>query len=79
MDNQSSIGTASALIATGKGLPAFDKSMRTCDKRFERLRISQATEVQLIYGELIITAAGLGKSISGASGQGQCRSKIELI
>ncbi|HXT01277.1 MAG TPA: class I fructose-bisphosphate aldolase [Elusimicrobiota bacterium] len=57
--------TARALVADAKGLLAMDESNPTCNKRFERLRIPQTVEMRRAYRELLLTAPGLGGSISG--------------
>ena len=57
--------TANALVADDKGLLAIDESHSTCNRRFARLGIPQTVEARRAYRELLITAPGLGKSISG--------------
>ncbi len=59
------IATAGALVANDKGLLAMDESNPTCNRRFARLGIPQTVEARRAYRELIITAPGLGESISG--------------
>src|SRR5208282_4152246 len=63
---QKLIDTARTLVAGGKGLLAMDESNPTCDKRFAKLGIPQTAEARRAYRELIVTAPGLGESISGA-------------
>ena len=58
--------TAKAMMADGKGLLAMDESTGTCNKRFAKLGIPQTEEARRAYRELIVTAPGLGESISGA-------------
>jgi fructose-bisphosphate aldolase class I len=60
------INTAKALVAFDKGLLAMDESDPTCNKRFAKLGIPQTVEFRRAYRELIVTAPGLGESISGA-------------
>jgi fructose-bisphosphate aldolase class I len=60
------IETAKALLVDNKGLLAMDESTPTCDKRFAKLGIPQTEEMRRAYRELIVTAPGLGESISGA-------------
>ena len=60
------INTAKALVADDKGLLAMDESDPTCNNRFAKLGIPQTVEFRRAYRELIVTAPGLGKSISGA-------------
>ena len=59
------IDTAIALVADDKGLLAMDESNPTCNRRFAQLGIPQTVETRRAYRELIITAPGLGESISG--------------
>ena len=59
------IETARSLVAEDKGLLAMDESNPTCNKRFAKLGIPQTVGARRAYRELIITAPGLGKSISG--------------
>jgi fructose-bisphosphate aldolase class I len=65
MNAQALTGTARALVADGKGLLAMDESNPTCNKRFAALGIPQTEEARRAYRELIVTAPGLGQSISG--------------
>jgi len=58
--------TARAMVADGKGILAIDESNGTCNKRFEKLGIPQTQEMRRTYRELLITAPGIGKYISGA-------------
>lgn len=58
--------TARALMANDKGLLAMDESNPTCNKRFAKLGIPQTEAARRAYRELIVTAPGLGDSISGA-------------
>ncbi len=66
MNTQTLIDTASQLVADHKGLLAMDESDPTCNKRFAKLGIPQTAEARRAYRELIVTAPGLGESISGA-------------
>ncbi|MGO9314688.1 MAG: class I fructose-bisphosphate aldolase [Syntrophobacteraceae bacterium] len=66
MNTQKLIDTAMAMVAGDKGLLAMDESNPTCNKRFAVLGIPQAEEARRAYRELIVTAPGLGESISGA-------------
>ena len=66
MNTQILIDTASQLVADHKGLLAMDESNPTCNKRFAKLGIPQTAEARRAYRELIVTAPGLGESISGA-------------
>ena len=66
MNTQLLIDTAKAMVADDKGLLAMDESNPTCNKRFAKLGIPQTEEFRRAYRELIVTAPGLGESISGA-------------
>jgi len=66
MNTQLLIDTAKKLFADHKGLLAMDESNPTCNKRFAKLGIPQTVEARCAYRELIVTAPGLGESISGA-------------
>ncbi|OFE18371.1 fructose-bisphosphate aldolase [Humibacillus sp. DSM 29435] len=64
-DLSSLAGTAQLLVAGDKGLLAIDESIPTCNRRFARLGIPQDEPARRAYRELILTAPGLGESISG--------------
>jgi fructose-bisphosphate aldolase class I len=66
MDKQPLIATVRALMADNKGLLAMDESTPTSDKRFASLGIPATLDMRRAYRELIVTAPGLGESISGA-------------
>src|SRR5688572_112775 len=66
MTAQALIDTAQALVAGDKGLLAMDESNATCHKRFAKLNIPQTEDARRSWRELIVTAPGLGASISGA-------------
>lgn len=66
MNTQKLISTAKAMVADNKGLLAMDESNPTCNKRFAKLGIPETAEVRCDYREMIVTTAGLNKSISGA-------------
>ena len=66
MNTKMLIDTARKLVADDKGLLAMDESNPTCNKRFAKLNIPQIVEARRAYRELIVTAPGLGESISGA-------------
>lgn len=65
MNSKSLIDTARMLVADNKGLLAMDESNPTCDKRFAGLGIPRTEEARREWRELIVTAPGLGESISG--------------
>ena len=58
--------TARSLMADDKGLLAMDESTGTANKRFAALGIPQDEPTRRAYREWIVTAPGLGRSISGA-------------
>jgi fructose-bisphosphate aldolase class I len=60
------VETAGKLFEDDKGLLAMDESNPTCNKRFSVLGIPQDEEARRAYRELIVSAPGLGESISGA-------------
>jgi fructose-bisphosphate aldolase class I len=66
MNTKMLIDTARKLVADDKGLLAMDESNPTCNKRFAKLGIPQTADARRAYRELIVTAPGLGESISGA-------------
>jgi len=66
MNTQALTGTASALVADGKGLLAIDESTGTCNKRLASAGIPQTGEARRAYRELLVSTPGLGKYISGA-------------
>jgi len=66
MNSNQLIETAQAMMADHKGLLAMDESTGTCDKRFKEVGIPTTVEYRQAYRELIVTAPGLGDSISGA-------------
>jgi fructose-bisphosphate aldolase class I len=57
--------TAQALVGAGRGLLAIDESISTCNKRFAALGIPQTEAARRAYRELLVTAPGLGKHVSG--------------
>ncbi len=60
------VACANALVGSGKGLLAMDESNPTCNRRFAVFGIAQTVEMRRAWRELLITALGLGDSISGA-------------
>ena len=66
MNRQRLITCASSLVASGKGQLAMDESTPTCNRRFAALGIPQTVELRRKWRELLVTAPGLGDSISGA-------------
>lgn len=66
MNTTALIDTARALVADDKGLLAMDESTGTCDQRFEEQGIPKTEDYRRAWRDLIVTAPGLGDSISGA-------------
>ncbi|MGB3344448.1 MAG: class I fructose-bisphosphate aldolase [Aequorivita sp.] len=66
MNKQTLKGTIQQIFFNGKGILAMDESNPTCNKRFAVYRIPQTVEMRRKYRELIVTTAGLNKSIGGA-------------
>ena len=60
------IDTAAALMGDGKGLLAIDESNATCNQRFAALGIPQTPDLRRQWRDLIVSAPGLGDSVSGA-------------
>lgn len=65
MNERTLIQAAQALVADDKGLLAMDESNATCNQRFATLAIAQTEESRRAWRELLLTAPGLGDSISG--------------
>ncbi len=57
--------TAQAMVASGKGLLAMDESIGTCNQRLADAGIAATGENRRAWRELLLTAPGLGASISG--------------
>jgi len=57
--------TAKRLTIFPKGILAIDESTNTCNKRFEKLGIPTTEEKRREYRELLVTAKGIEKYISG--------------
>src|SRR3954470_22936024 len=56
---------AQALVAAGKGILAADESTGTIKKRFEAIGVESTEETRRAYRELLFTADGIEKWISG--------------
>jgi fructose-bisphosphate aldolase class I len=56
---------AQALVAPGKGILAADESFTTIEKRFKSVNVPSTEENRRQYRELLFTAPGLDKCISG--------------
>jgi fructose-bisphosphate aldolase, class I len=57
--------TAQAMVSTGKGILAADESFGTANRRFQTLGIPQTVEMRRAYREMLFTASGIEKFISG--------------
>ncbi len=66
MHLQSLATGAAALVEDGKGILAADETAGTLTKRFEQLKITSTPETRRDYRELLFTAPGASKFISGA-------------
>ncbi|HBK55344.1 MAG TPA: fructose-bisphosphate aldolase class I [Xanthomonadales bacterium] len=58
--------TAQAMVASGKGIIAIDESSGTIKKRFDAVGIENTEENRRAYRELLLTAPGAAKHLSGA-------------
>ena len=56
---------AAAMVAPGKGILAADESTGTIKKRFDKIGLESTFESRRAYRELLFTAAGAEKHISG--------------
>ena len=65
MDKDILTKTVARLIISPKGILAIDESINTCNKRFEKLGVPQTEEKRREYRELLVTAPGIEKFISG--------------
>lgn len=66
MNVQEMEGTASALVAPGKGILAADESFGTIEKRFQAVNLPSTEENRQRYREMLFTTPKLGQFISGA-------------
>jgi len=64
MDIEALKFTASAMVATGKGILAIDESHGTCKKRFDTLGVECDEESRRQYRQLLVTAP-VSEAISG--------------
>lgn len=65
MNKDTLIKTISNLTASPKGILALDESIVTCNSRFEKLGVPTTEEKRREYREMLVTAPGLEKYISG--------------
>ena len=59
------IETVATLVKEPKGILAIDESVNTCTKRFLKLSVPSTVEKRREYRELLVTAPGIEKYISG--------------
>jgi len=57
--------TAQAMVAKGKGILAIDESSGTIQKRFESIKVECTETTRRDYRDLLITAPGIGRYITG--------------
>src|ERR1700680_3216524 len=57
--------TARALVAKGRGILAADESTGTIKKRFDSIKLDSTEENRRAYREMLFTAPGAQKYISG--------------
>jgi fructose-bisphosphate aldolase class I len=65
MERQALESTAAAMVAPGKGILAADESSGTIKKRFDKIKLDSTFESRRAYRELLFTAPGAEKHISG--------------
>jgi fructose-bisphosphate aldolase class I len=65
MDTQELDQNAARMVARGKGILAADESTGTIKKRFDKIALESSFETRRAYRELLFTAPGAEKYISG--------------
>jgi fructose-bisphosphate aldolase class I len=65
MSIQSLVEVAKAMVSGGRGLLAADESVGTENRRFAPLDIPQTEEMRRSLREVLFTAQGIGKHVSG--------------
>ncbi len=65
MDKVAIESNASAMVAPGKGILAADESSGTIKKRFDKIQLESTFESRRAYRDLLFTAPGAEKYISG--------------
>ncbi|MBX3703413.1 MAG: fructose-bisphosphate aldolase class I [Steroidobacteraceae bacterium] len=65
MNSQELDQNAAAMVAPGKGILAADESTGTIKKRFDKIKVESTFESRRAYRELLFTAPGAEKYISG--------------
>jgi fructose-bisphosphate aldolase class I len=65
MDIQKLHGTATAIVAEGRGILAADESSGTIKKRFDSIGVESTEEARRAYRDLLFTTDGVEEYISG--------------
>src|SRR5688572_2698476 len=65
MNDASTIHTAHALVASGKGILAADESTPTMAKRLAAVGLVSTERVRRSYREMLFTTGGLSEYVSG--------------
>lgn len=65
MDSKELDQNAAAMVAPGKGILAADESTGTIKKRFDKIGLESSFETRRAYRELLFTAEGAERHISG--------------
>ena len=65
MTRSSTVSTAAALVAPGKGILAADESTPTIAKRLASIGVESTEPVRRAYRELLLTTPGLSEHVSG--------------
>lgn len=65
MTRSSTVSTAEALVAPGKGILAADESTPTIAKRLAAIGVESTEPVRRSYRELLLTTPGLAEHVSG--------------
>jgi len=60
------VKTAKTIASPGRGILAMDESNATCGKRLDSIGVENTEDNRRAYRELLLSAPGLGKYISGA-------------
>jgi fructose-bisphosphate aldolase class I len=65
MEKKALESNAAAMVAPGKGILAADESSGTIKKRFDKIKLESTVESRRAYRELLFSAPGAEKHISG--------------
>jgi len=60
------VKTAKTIATPGRGILAMDESNATCGKRLDSIGVENTEDNRRAYRELLLSAPGLGKYVSGA-------------